>query len=86
MALNQKQILPIPRINIQQLPGNDMDYLDLLFDLITMQYKAERNQHFDHLQAFLIITRIHQETIALKDYPEFKTASRIVIPRTRFYY
>ena len=51
--------LPIPRINIQELPESDMDYLELLFDLMTMQYKVERNEHFDHLQAFLIITRIY---------------------------
>ena len=86
MALNHSQILPIPRVNIQQLPGNDMDYLELLFDLMTMQYKVERNQHFDHLQAFIIITSINQETVALKDYAKFKKASKIVKARTRFYF
>ena len=77
-------ILPTPRINIQQLSGNDFDYLDSLFELMTLQFKVERNQHIDHLKAFILIKRIEQATIDLKSYPEFEKARTIVTARISF--
>ena len=74
--------LKTPSFVPTSLAGNDIDLLETMFNLMTLQYKVEKQQYINTIEAKILIGKIETESTYLKNYPEFTKAHAVV--QTRF--